>query len=118
MLRWMFKSKIHMACVTQTELDYTGSITIPADLIKKADILPGERVQITVRETGARLETYVIEGPAGSQDICMNGPAARLVCKGDIVVIISYGHMNDEEAKDFTPTVLIMNKDNTIKEIL
>lgn len=114
MLRYFFKSKIHMATVTQTELAYTGSITIPADLMRQADILPNEKVQVVNKSNGARLETYAIEGPEGGRDICLNGPAARLGRPGDRLVIITYVLMTAEEAKCNPPTVVVMNEDNTI----
>ena len=117
MFRTMFKSKIHMATVTQTELLYTGSITIPADLIEQADLLPGEKVQVVNKNNGVRLETYVLEGPRGSKQFCLNGPAARLGRPGDRVVIISYAIMTEEEARTRKPVVLVMNPDNTIASI-
>jgi aspartate 1-decarboxylase len=99
MLRYMAKSKIHGATVTQTELQYAGSITIGPDLMRLADLLPGERVQIVNISNGARLETYVIEGEAGDDTICLNGPAARLAVVGDKVHIISYAFYEDSEAR-------------------
>lgn len=99
MLRTMGKSKIHGATVTQTELQYEGSITIAADLMALADILPGERVQVVNMSNGNRLETYVITGQAGDGVICLNGPAARLASVGDIVHIISYALYEDAEAR-------------------
>lgn len=114
MLRHFFKSKIHMATVTQTELTYTGSITIPADLMRLADILPNEKVQVVNKSNGARLETYAIEGPENSREICLNGPAARLGRPGDRVVIITYALMTAEEAQQNPPTVVVMNEDNTV----
>jgi len=116
MRRTIFKSKIHMAKLTETELDYTGSITIPRDIMEAADLLAGERVQITVRENGSRLETYVIPGKAGDGNICLNGPAARLAMAGDTIVIISYAIMEDEEARNYSPKILIMDENNKIKE--
>ena len=99
MLREMAKSKIHGATVTQTELSYEGSITIPTDLLELADVLPGERVQVVNLNNGERLETYTIAAPAGSGIICLNGPAARLAAVGDQVHIIAYALYTDEEAR-------------------
>ncbi len=90
MTREMFKSKIHRATVTMAELYYEGSITIDKDLLDEADILPHEKVQVVNVNTGTRLETYTLEGPAGSGMICLNGPAARLGTVGDEVIIITY----------------------------
>src|SRR5688572_31240687 len=88
MFRIMMKSKIHRATVTEANVDYVGSITIDSDLMKAADLLPHEKVQVADIDNGARLETYVIEGPAGSGVVCLNGAAARLVNEGDKVIII------------------------------
>ena len=99
MLRIVCKSKIHGATVTQTELEYEGSITIPADLIEVADLLPDERVQVVNLSNGSRIETYVIEGPAGAGSICLNGPAARTAYVGDRVHVLSYALMTEEEAR-------------------
>lgn len=110
----IFKSKIHRATVTEANLNYVGSITIDEDLIKAANMLPGERVQIVNNNNGARLETYVIKGEAGSGVICLNGAAARLVEVGDVVIIISYGFMTAEEAKDFEPSVVFPDENNQI----
>lgn len=117
MLRSMFKSKIHMAAVTQTELTYTGSITVPAELLELADILPGEKVQVLNKSNGVRLETYTIKGPRGSKKFCLNGPAARLGRPGDRLVIVSYALMNDDEAKNYKPKVVVMNADNTVASV-
>lgn len=99
MLREMAKSKIHGATVTQTELSYEGSITLPNDLLELADVLPGERVQIVNLSNGERFETYTIAAPAGSGIVCLNGPAARLAAVGDKVHIIAYALFTDEEAR-------------------
>ena len=95
----MFKSKIHRATVTMAELYYEGSITIDTDLLKAAEILPFEKVQVVNVNNGSRLETYTLEGEAGSGIICLNGPAARLGAVGDEVVVITYAHMSKEEAE-------------------
>ncbi len=102
----ILKSKIHRVTVTEARLDYIGSITIDADLLDAANILPGERVYIVNNNNGARLDTYTIPGERGSGVICLNGAAARMVQPGDIVIIMSYASMPYEEAKTFTPTVI------------
>lgn len=99
MLRIMCFAKIHGATVTQTELHYQGSITIPAELLRAADMLPNERVQIVNLNSGSRIETYIIEGPEGSGNICLNGPAALKGSVGDKVHILAYGLMDEEEAR-------------------
>ena len=117
MLRTMLKSKIHRATVTDADLHYVGSVTVDADLMEAADLLPGEQVTIVDVTNGARLETYVITGPAGSGVIGINGAAAHLVHPGDLVILIAYGQMEDEEARTFTPTVVHVDADNRIVEL-
>lgn len=112
----MYKGKIHRATVTEADLNYVGSITIDRTLMDAAGILPGERVQIVNNCNGARLETYVIEGPADSGVICLNGAAARLVQKGDNIIIIAYCWVDEEEAKRLKPKVVFVDKDNKIVE--
>lgn len=102
----VLKSKIHRVTVTEARLDYIGSITIDADLLDAANILPGERVYIVNNNNGARLDTYTIPGERGSGVICLNGAAARLVQPGDIVIIMSYASMPFEEARTFVPKVI------------
>jgi len=116
MLRNMCLSKIHGATVTETELHYEGSITIPADLLAAADMLPGERVQIVNINNGARMETYTIEGPARSGNICLNGPAARMAALGDRVHVIAYAMMTEEEARAWTVNVVHVDERNQIAE--
>ena len=111
------KSKIHCATVTEANLNYMGSITIDEDLLDAANILPNEKVQVVNNNNGNRLETYIIKGERGSGVICLNGAAARLVQPGDIVIIITYAMMTIEEAKIFSPTVVMVDKDNKVKEI-
>lgn len=113
----MMKSKIHRATVTEANLNYMGSITIDRDLIEAADLLPNEKVQIVNNNNGARFETYVISGPAGSGVICLNGAAARLVQPGDEVIIISYGMMSNEEARRLQPAVVFVDPKNQIRKI-
>lgn len=109
------KSKIHRVTVTGADLNYIGSITIDEDLMDAANIIQGEKVQIVNINNGERLETYVIKGERGQGEITLNGPAARRVAKGDIVIIISYAIMDFEEAKTFEPTVIFPNeKDNSL----
>jgi len=115
MFRTMLKSKIHRACVTEANLYYKGSITIDAVLMKKVDLLPGEKVEVFNLNSGHRLETYCIEGKANSGVICLNGPAARGVCVGDEVVIVSYVLVDDKEARKVKPKVVNINGRNRIK---
>lgn len=116
MLRSMLKSKIHGATVTQTELYYTGSITLPADLMVAADLLPGEQVDVVNMNTGGRLTTYVIEGVAGSNTVCLNGPAARMATVGDTVHVIGYGLFADAEARELKPAIVHVDESNHIQE--
>ena len=118
MMREMFRSKIHRATVTMAELYYEGSITVDKNLLDEADILPYEKVQVVNVNTGSRLETYTLEGPAGSGMICLNGPAARLGAVGDEVIIIAYSQMSDEEAKNHKPKVVLVDKKNKVSKIL
>jgi len=111
MLIEVLKSKIHRVRVTGAELDYIGSITIDKSLKDAAKILAGEKVQVVNINNGERLETYVIEGTPNSGEITLNGPAARKVQKGDVVIIISYATMPFENAKTFTPTLIFPNTD-------
>ncbi len=117
MLRTMLKSKIHRATVTQADLHYVGSITIDEDLLDAADLIPGEQVAVVDVTNGARLETYVIPGPRGTGVIGINGAAARLVQPGDLVIIISYGQMDDALARGYRPRVVHVDSDNRIVEL-
>ncbi|MGV9882243.1 aspartate 1-decarboxylase [Streptomyces sp. NPDC003006] len=114
MLRTMFKSKIHRATVTQADLHYVGSVTIDADLLDAADLLPGELVHIVDITNGARLETYTIEGERGSGVIGINGAAAHLVHPGDKVIIISYAQVEDAEARALRPRVVHVDEANRV----
>ncbi len=105
------KSKIHKVTVTQANLQYVGSITIDEDLMDAANIIENEKVQIVNINNGERLETYVIKGERGSGDVCLNGPAARKVQIGDVVIIISYASMDFEEAKQHKPTLIFPDID-------
>ena len=110
----MLKSKIHRARVTNGNIDYEGSITIDKKLMEEANILPYEQVQVLNVNNGARFSTYAIEGSEGSGEICLNGAAARLVVKGDIIIILSYCHVGDEEAHNITPKVVHVDASNAI----
>ena len=100
------KSKLHRVTITEADLNYIGSITIDEDLMDAANLIENEKVQIVNINNGERLETYVITGERGSGQICMNGPAARKVAVGDIIIIISYASMDFEEAKRFKPAII------------
>ena len=108
----VLKSKIHRVKVTDADLNYIGSITIDQNLMEASNIIAGEKVQIVNINNGERLETYVIPGERGSREIALNGPAARRVAKGDIVIIIAYALMDFNEAKTFEPTVIFPNEAN------
>jgi len=110
----LFKSKIHRVKVTQAELNYVGSITIDEDLMDAAGILANEQVHIVNNNNGERLVTYVIRGARGTGIICLNGAAARKAQVGDVIIIISYGLMTQEEAKTFTPKVVFPDENNRI----
>lgn len=114
MLHYMLKGKIHTATVTEANLNYMGSITVDEDLLDAAGILVGERVQVVNNNNGARLETYTIAGERGSGVICLNGAAARLAQVGDVVIIMCYAMMTNEEAKTVVPDVIIVDEENKI----
>ncbi|MBP5710217.1 MAG: aspartate 1-decarboxylase [Bacteroidales bacterium] len=111
----LLKSKIHQVTVTEANLQYVGSITIDETLMKAANLIENEKVQVLDINNGERFETYVIKGAKDSGVICLNGPAARRVQVGDVVVIISYCSMDFEEAKKFKPTIIFPDKNNHIK---
>jgi aspartate 1-decarboxylase len=115
--RTMLKSKIHRATVTQADLHYVGSVTLDADLMEAADLLPGEQVAIVDVTNGARLETYVIEGERGSGVIGINGAAAHLVHPGDLVILLSYAQMDDVLARAYVPRVVHVDGANRIVEL-
>ena len=110
----ILKSKIHRVKVTGADLNYIGSITIDRDLMDAANVIAGEKVQIVIINNGERLETYVIPGKRNSGEITLNGPAARRVAKGDIIIIIAYAIMDFEDAKNFEPSVIFPNEENNI----
>lgn len=110
----VLKSKIHRVKVTQAELHYVGSITIDENLLDAANLIEGEKVQIVNINNGERIETYIIKGERGSGMVCLNGPAARRVQVGDIIIVISYASMEFEEAKSFKPSIIFPNTDNLL----
>jgi aspartate 1-decarboxylase len=118
MYRTMMNGKIHRARVTEANLDYVGSITIDQDILDRVDMMANEKVQIVNNNNGARLETYIIPGERGSGVICLNGAAARLVQKGDVVIIISYKLVTEDMVSNHIPKVAIMNEHNQIVEML
>jgi len=116
MRRTIFKSKIHRATVTHADLDYEGSVTLDADLMRAADILPYEQVAIWNVTRGSRLETYALEGPAGSGTVCVNGAAAHHNRPGDLVIIATFAEMEEAEARAHQPTVVLVDEQNRIKD--
>ena len=117
MMRIMMKSKIHRATVTQADLHYVGSISIDRELMEAADLLEGEQVAIVDITNGARIETYVIPGPAGSGVIGINGAAAHLIHPGDLVIIISYAGLSDAEARALRPAIVHVDEKNRIVKL-
>jgi aspartate 1-decarboxylase len=117
MFRNMLKSKIHRAVVTDANLNYVGSITIDEDLLDAADIMQNEKVTIVNVNNGERFDTYVIAGPRGSGVMCLNGAAARLVQKGDIIIILTYCQLSQEECRQHRPTVVFVDERNVIKHL-
>lgn len=118
MTRTICKSKIHGATVTEANLRYTGSLTLDPLLMRAADVVPYEQVQVVNVNNGARFETYCIEGPAGSGTVCVNGAAARLAVEGDTIIVISYAQMTDEEREGFAPKLVFVDEHNHVKQIL
>lgn len=110
----VLKSKIHRVKVTQAELNYVGSITIDEDLMDAANMIANEKVQVVNINNGERFETYIIKGERGTGVLCLNGPAARRVQVGDVVLVISYALMDFEEAKKFQPTVIFPDSNNRL----
>jgi aspartate 1-decarboxylase len=117
MKRTMLKSKIHRATVTEANLDYMGSITIDSELMAAADMLPYEKVDVLDITNGARLQTYAIEGEAGSGEICINGAAAHLVKPGDLVIILSYVEMDDAEARSWKGRTILVDEKNVPRDV-
>lgn len=113
-MRTMLKSKIHRATVTEANINYEGSITIDAELMRAADMLEFEQVHVLDINNGARLTTYAIPGEPGSGVICINGAAARLVGEGDLVIILAYDQLSEEEARDHRPRLVYVDAHNRI----
>ncbi len=116
MLVTLMKAKLHRATVTQADLEYEGSIAIDRDLLEASGILPHEQVDVLNITTGARFTTYAIEAPRGSRVIGVNGAAARLVQKGDKLIVVTYGMLPAEEARNYAPTVVLLGDGNEIKK--
>ena len=115
MLVTLMRAKLHRATVTQADLEYEGSIAIDRDLLDASGIFPHEQVDVLNINTGARFTTYAIEAPRGSRTIGVNGAAARLVQKGDKVIVVTYGQLPIEEARNYAPTVVLLDDDNRPK---
>ena len=113
-MRMMLKSKIHRATVTDANINYEGSITIDTRLMREADILPYEQVHVLNINNGTRFTTYAIEGGEGTGEICMNGAAARLAVKGDLVIILTYTNIPEEQLKEYKPRIVLVNEKNEI----
>jgi aspartate 1-decarboxylase len=118
MVRIMLKSKIHRATVTDANLEYEGSISVDKRLLQSADILPYEKVQVVDLSNGARIETYAIEADVDSGAVCINGAAARLVHKGDKVIIMAYANVDQREALTVKPKVIVVDGNNREKQVL
>ncbi|UAL45739.1 aspartate 1-decarboxylase [Sutcliffiella horikoshii] len=118
MFRTLMNAKIHRARVTESNLNYVGSITIDEDILDAVGMAANEKVQIVNNNNGARFETYIIPGKRGGKDFCLNGAAARLVQEGDVIIVISYAMMAEEKVKDHQPKVAVMNENNEIIEML
>lgn len=117
MHRWMMKSKIHRATVTQADLNYEGSITVDQELLDAAEIIPHEMVQVYNVNTGSRFETYVIPGEPGSKVICLNGAAARMAQVGDLVILVTTAWLNEAELVNYEPKVVLVGEGNEIKRV-
>jgi aspartate 1-decarboxylase len=117
MLLTMLKSKIHRATVTEADLHYVGSLTLDPDLMEAAHMLPFERVQVLNLQTGARLETYIIEGERGSGTVCLNGPAARLGAVGDTIIALTYCQVDADEAKAWKARTVHVDAENRLTTI-
>ena len=117
MLRTICKSKLHRATVTEANVDYTGSLTLDAQLMKAADLLPYEQIHVVDVDNGARIVTYCIEGPSGSGTVCVNGAAARLITAGQKVIIISYAQVTPEELETMAPKVVVLDRHNRIHQV-
>jgi aspartate 1-decarboxylase len=116
-MRTILKSKIHRARVTDADLHYEGSITLDRDLMDAADLLPYELVHVLDIDNGNRLQTYVIEGGRGTREVCINGAAARLVSPGDLVIVLGYATVEEEEARRLTPKLVYVDEENRIERV-
>ena len=116
MTRTMMKSKIHRATVTETNVDYEGSLTVDEDLLRAADILPHEQIHVWDVTNGARLITYALAGPRGSGTVCVNGAGAHLIKPGDVVIIATYAEMKNRAAKKHEPLVVFVDEKNRARE--
>lgn len=110
----VLKSKVHRAVITEANVEYVGSLTLDQDIMDAANMIPNEKIQVVNVNNGERLETYLIAGERGSGVVCLNGPAARKGVVGDVVIIISYGIMDFEKAKEFTPTIVFPKEGNKL----
>lgn len=118
MLRTICKSKLHGARVTEANVHYTGSITLDAELMRAADLVPYEQVHVVDVDNGERIITYCIEGPAGSGTVCVNGAAARLIAAGDQVIIISYAQVTPAELEALAPKIVMLDERNAVRQVL
>ena len=118
MLRTVCKSKLHRATVTEANVAYAGSITLDAELMKAADLVPYEQVHVVDVDNGARLVTYCIEGPADSGTVCMNGAAARLVAAGHKIIVIAYAQLTPAELEAFAPKLVLLDDRNRVREVV
>ncbi len=116
MKRIMLRSKLHRLTVTERCIEYEGSLTLDATLLAAADMLPGERIQVVNINNGARFETYVLEGEKNSGTVCLNGAAARLAEVGDLIIVIAYGVVGEDEIAKFKPKVILVDGKNRIKK--
>ena len=118
MVRTVCKSKLHRATVTEANVQYAGSITLDADLMKAAGLVPYEQVHVVDIDNGSRLVTYCIEGAAGSGTVCVNGAAARLIAAGDKVIVIAYAQVTEAELEGFAPKIVLLDEHNRIQEVI
>ena len=118
MFRTICKSKIHGAVVTEANLQYTGSLTLDSLLMRAADLVPYEQVQVVNLNNGSRFETYCIEGKPGSGTVCLNGAAARLAVVGDPIIVLSYAHLAEEELAGFAPKLVFVNEQNQVRHVV
>jgi aspartate 1-decarboxylase len=118
MLRTVCRSKIHGATVTEANINYTGSLTIDAQLMKASGLVPYEQVHVVDVTNGARIVTYCIEGPSGSGTICANGAAARVVSAGDKIIVIAYAQLTPEELDELSPKIVMLDEHNRIRQVV